>query len=230
MNRSQKLDLMPLEDRITPATFTVDSLADDNGAGTTLREAIVLANAAVGADDILFAPALNGTIPLTMGQLQITDDVTITGPGANLLTIDAQQTSRVFDITNAVANVTFAGLTITRGKTAAFGEGGGIRSFHTGTLTLTNSTVSGNTTDTGFGGGIYALTGAVVVANSTINGNSTTGSSLSGGGIFTFSSNLALTNSTVSGNSTTGTNSTGGGLATFSGNVTLTNSTILQQQ
>ena len=222
-------------ERQSAGTFSlvVDTLVDEldgnfSAGDLSLREAINAANGFAGANTITFAPALNGTIALTLGQLQINDDVTITGPGANLLTIDAQQKSRVFDVTNAVANVTFAGLTISSGKATGFDNGGGIHSLHTGTLTLTDSTVRGNSTEFGYGGGIYTEfdPGAVVVANSTISGNSTTGNFASGGGIFAYSNNLTLTNSTVSGNSTTGTDSDGGGIANFLGNVTLSNSTI----
>ena len=221
-------------ERQSAGTFSlvVDTLVDEldgnfSAGDLSLREAINAANGFAGANTITFAPALNGTIALTLGQLQINDDVTITGPGANLLTIDAQQKSRVFDVTNAVANVTFAGLTISSGKATGFDNGGGIHSLHTGTLTLTDSTVRGNTTTVGIGGGIYADTGAVIVTNSTISGNSTTGNFAPGGGIYTRSGNLTVTNSTVSGNTTTGFASDGGGISAFSGNVMLINSTIV---
>src|SRR5262245_57306584 len=70
-----------LEDRVTPATLTVNSLADDTTTGNglvTLREAIIAANTDTGtegggtgsgADVITFAPALiaagDATITLT---------------------------------------------------------------------------------------------------------------------------------------------------------------------
>src|SRR5262245_49177858 len=69
-----------LEDRTALSTFTVLNLAD-GGAGS-LRQAVLSANANPGADGIDFAPGLSGTITLTGGQLSITDDLRIDGPGA----------------------------------------------------------------------------------------------------------------------------------------------------
>ena len=56
------------------ATFTVTSALDDNGAGLTLREAIVASEAnGNGADEIVFDASLAGqTIRLTQGVLKIT--------------------------------------------------------------------------------------------------------------------------------------------------------------
>src|SRR4029079_2981251 len=66
-------------------TYTVTTLNDEgfgggdlaaetaDGGGLSLREAIALANANSGADDITFAAALSGgTIRLTLGTLQVT--------------------------------------------------------------------------------------------------------------------------------------------------------------
>ena len=72
------------------ATFTVTSLAD-SGAGS-LRAAITAANAAAGADTIVFQPGLNGTITLSSGELLISDSLIIAGPGASRITIDTRAT------------------------------------------------------------------------------------------------------------------------------------------
>ena len=81
-----------------PFTFVVDTLADENDGDLSpgdfsLREAIDFANTRAGHDTIEFSPALTAggpaTILLTHGELAITDAVTINGPGADLLTIDA---------------------------------------------------------------------------------------------------------------------------------------------
>src|SRR5262245_6127533 len=73
--------LVALEDRTLPSTFTVLNL-DDGGAGS-LRQAVLDANANPGADLIGFAPAArDGTIALTGGELSVTGDLTIDGPGA----------------------------------------------------------------------------------------------------------------------------------------------------
>ena len=53
------------------------------------------------------------TIVLTTGELSITKDVTINGPGAGSLTIDGNGISRVFRITGVTASI--SGLTLTNG-------------------------------------------------------------------------------------------------------------------
>ncbi|HEY0347214.1 MAG TPA: choice-of-anchor Q domain-containing protein, partial [Pyrinomonadaceae bacterium] len=104
---------------------------------------------------------------------------------------------------------------------AGFNDGGGIRSD--GTLTLTNSTLSGNSvsgsSSNNFGGGIYNA-GTSTITNSTLSGNSISGggSVNFGGGIYRSSGTLTLTNSTLSGNSVSGgIGNDGGGIYNNSG-------------
>jgi hypothetical protein len=72
-----------LAGRDLSSTLTVTNNLD-SGAGS-LRAAI----AAAQPDDVIrFAPDLDGqTITLTSGELDITQDLTIRGPGAGLLTV-----------------------------------------------------------------------------------------------------------------------------------------------
>src|SRR3989442_48048 len=68
---------------VEAATLVVTTTGD-NGAGS-LRDAIT---AASDGDIIQFDAALNGqTISLTGGQLMIAKNITISGPGPNLLTV-----------------------------------------------------------------------------------------------------------------------------------------------
>src|SRR5262245_65680404 len=95
--RSPRLHVELLEDRWMPSTFLVENPAD-SGAGS-LRQAILDANANPGADVIDFAPAArNGAITFTSGQVSITDDLTIDGPGAERLAVSGNDVSRVFQI------------------------------------------------------------------------------------------------------------------------------------
>src|SRR5687767_2542582 len=111
---ASRLCLETLEGRCLLSTFSVLNLLD-SGAGS-LREAVVEANSAPGADLIRFAPeARDGTIALTGGQLSITDDLTIEGPGADRLTVSGNDASRVFRIGSGVA-VSIDGLTISHGR------------------------------------------------------------------------------------------------------------------
>jgi hypothetical protein len=135
------------EGRIAPAVFTVANTADA-GPGS-LRQAVLSANAAVGADTIDFDPAVFAspqTITLTTGQLRITDTVAVTGPGAGLLTVDAGKAGfRVLEV-NTAGSVAVAGMTITGGRVA--GRGGGILVSRSGPggLALTDVTLTGNET------------------------------------------------------------------------------------
>ncbi|MEL7086123.1 MAG: hypothetical protein AAGM36_16680, partial [Cyanobacteria bacterium J06597_1] len=73
-------------------TFAVSNL-NDSGEGS-LRQAILDANANLGADEIVFDSTLAGEIiTLETGELIITDDLTI--DGSNGITIDGNQSSRI---------------------------------------------------------------------------------------------------------------------------------------
>ncbi len=94
-----------------------------------------------------------------------------------------------------------------------------------GTVTVIDSTISGNSTG-GSGGGIFSFSGAAVnISNSTISGNTAGGL---GGGIEA-RGNLTISNSTISGNSANLANSAsgGGGIHAVRGrNLTISSSTI----
>ena len=75
---TQPLNVESLEDRRLLATFTVTNL-NDAGDGS-LREAVSLANSNSGADEIVFSQGTYvGTIELTSGELEVTEELTITG-------------------------------------------------------------------------------------------------------------------------------------------------------
>ena len=133
-------------------TITVTSTAD-SGANT-LRQALADSN---DGDTIDFS--VTGTITLSSGELLVNDSITISGPGADILAVDANHASRVFHIASG-KTVTISGLTITNGAvTGSFpaGAGGGIFNDHS-TLTINNSTLSGNSASWS-GGGIYSQAG-----------------------------------------------------------------------
>ncbi|MBI3866448.1 MAG: CSLREA domain-containing protein [Planctomycetia bacterium] len=212
----------------TAADVLHDNVTDANQM--SLRDAVAIANARIGADSITFAASLSGTpINLTLGELLITDALQVAGSGAKNTIVDAKQNSRVFDVTRGAGDVTFSGLTITGGKTTSnFDPGGGVRFLSTGALMVADSSVVANqTTGSGSsGGGLYSKNGPVTVLNSTVSGNSTVADSVDGGGIFTFNGSLAVFNSTLSGNSTSGLYSDGGAFYAENGDVTLTNSSV----
>ncbi|OZH54211.1 hypothetical protein AFK68_12370 [Hydrocoleum sp. CS-953] len=124
--------------------------------------------------------------------------------------------------------------TISENKvTGGLSDGGGLYGWYSD-ITVTNSTISGNTiegTALGSGGGIYNRHGNTTVINSTIADNSTHMTddfgSGDGGGIFSRNGDLEVIDSTISGNSAYGKNRTdGGGIYSKNGNLTVFNSTI----
>jgi hypothetical protein len=172
--------------------FTVSNL-NDSGAGS-LRQAITDANAAVTSDTISFS--VSGTITLASTLPTITDAAGLTIDGAGqTLTISGNNAVRVMQVA-VNASLTVKNLTIANGAVAG-DLGGGIG--NSGTTTIVNSTLSGNSAPSGFGGGIYnAANGTLTVTNSTFSGNSTT--SGFGGGIYNNGTTVNVTNSTFSGN------------------------------
>ena len=223
----------------------VDTLADESdgnyGRGDlSLREAIGLANLWPSTDTIRFDPALiasgPATILLIMGELKVTDDVTISGPGSAFLTIDASGNdptpeqnnhdgSRVFNVndgrSSSRSEVTIAGLTLAGGDVSS--SGGAIASSEI--LSLIDSTVSGNSAMSG--GGIYSgdfsSGGKLTIVRSVIQNNS---AKANGGGLFFrgFNGRIEVTDSVVSNN----TASVDGGGMIVSGATTSINRTSIR--
>src|SRR5215471_8993476 len=91
-----------------PANIIVVTNTDDSGPGS-LRQALADANDGETID----ATGVSGTILLASGELQITHNVTINGPGAENLAVDGNATFRVFS--NFAFDATISGLTIIHG-------------------------------------------------------------------------------------------------------------------
>ena len=212
----------------------VDNSSDENDGVYTvgdlsLREAVYLSNGFLGTESITFANALNGvTQRLRLGEIVISEAVTI-GSLTTTPVVSGNFNSRIFNILDTTTNVTLTGMTLRDGSTTADNAAGGaILSGLTGTLTITNGTITGNATagDNASGGAIASDTGNVVITNSTLSNNLTLGSNASGGAVAVNAGNLTITSSTLSGNNTFGLTSNGGAIATDSGQVFVTNSTL----
>ncbi|HVM63180.1 MAG TPA: choice-of-anchor Q domain-containing protein [Verrucomicrobiae bacterium] len=226
--------------RLPAATITVSSV-NDSGPGS-LRAA--LASASNG--DTIDATGVSGTILLTSGELLVSNNVTILGPGPANLAVNGNfpnTTNRVFHITNSVV-AAIANLTITKGNVSfyhgVYSEilGAGILNDHA-TLTVSNCAVSGNSA--GVGGGIYNSGSSVVglgsgsatltIVDSAVNDNSASAPYAgSGGGIendgLDGSATLIVTDSTVSSNSASGPHGGSGGGIENDGTLTIANSTL----
>jgi predicted outer membrane repeat protein len=189
-------------------TTTNDFVSDITNNGLSLRSATsyAAANATVA-----FAPALaGGTIKLS-SVLTVTGNLTIDASGlSNGITINGNQAIIIFQV-NAAATAVFNSLIITKGTSQSIA--GGVN--NTGTLTLNQCTVSGNS---GGGGGGIDNGGTLTFNQCTISGNSAGG----GGGIYN-SGRMTLNQCTVSGNSASA--AAGGGIFSY-GTLTLNECTL----
>ncbi len=223
-------------------TFMVDDTTDavdaSPGDGTcataggkcTLRAAIQEANALAGDDTIDLPPGTYTlTIPgksedaATSGDLDVNDagsaKLTIvgmgSGPNDTVIAMGNDLVGTPLDrVLDVQTDLDVSKVTIANGNPGSGVVGGGIR-IHTGTVTLTNVIVSGNTSSSG--GGIYTDS-TVTLTDVTVQGNTAANA---GGGLENASGTLTLNRVTVSGNMAT----TGGGINDDSG-MTLTNVTV----
>ena len=152
---------------------------NDAGPGS-LRQAILNANANAGDNTIAFADGVSGTIALdTLREPAIADDLTVFGPGVQVLTLSGDNAVGVFEVDNGTT-ATLSGLTISGGSAtnaAGIENSGNLLVAgcvlsndrpaidNSGTLTVTGTTIQGGST-----GIKNEKTGTVTITNSTIAG------------------------------------------------------------
>ncbi len=243
---------------INTTSDTVVAGACSNGlANCSLRGAIQAANSHVGSDGIEVDLPAGSIINLTAALPDITESVSVAGPGANLVTVrrNTGGNYRIFNVTAGPTSI--SGLTISNGTGTAggginknsgaltvtncvflgnFAQNGGGLNNSGGTLTVTNCTFANNGAD-GRGGGLANnFFGTVNVVGSTFTGNianngdpnASGGGAISNGDLNSSSGGfLNVTNCTISGNTAI----QGGGISTVAafagGALTVTNSTIV---
>ena len=228
---------------------TITNFTDDltDGGGLTLREAVRWANAGetITFDDGVAGTITLIGGPLVLTQDVTIDgdtngdnkaDITISGNDlVQLIQVDSGTTTLLSltlshgyssDVVNggalgiasgAVALVRDTTFSDNRHVSTGASLGGAINS--SGTLSIVNSTFSGNaaigSTVAGYGGALYAGSGSTTsIVNSTLVGNSAQGVGNSkGGAIFVQTyADLSIWNTTITGNSASGSLGTGGGL------------------
>ncbi len=231
--RSRLTRLMPdgSLDVPEPMTFIVTKVEDTNdgvcNSDCSLREAIAAANSSESTDTIVFDPtAFSGprTISLSNGQLAVcnTGDLTINGPGADLLTLSGNHLSRIMRL--------FAGPVVTINQ-LKFSNGnahtgdfsgctagndlsvGGAAIENRADLTLNNVVISNNEV-TGSGGGLANIYGTVRLNSSVVSGNTATfgfGGIVNIGIVDSGLGNLIVFNSRISDNSCLEPTGKGGG-------------------
>lgn len=199
---------------VTPST-TVTSLAD-SGAGS-LRQ--VIADAPANST-ITFG--VTGTITLTSGVINIGQNLTLNGPGANLLTISGNNTSRIFDVYASVLNLNNMRLTAGRASGPGGEDGGAIyvfsgASLNVNTVQFDNHNASGNPCCEK-GGAIFSQGVTVTITNSSFLNNSAvqSGSAIT---IWPTATSLSITNSCLLNNTGAGNYAVDSGVTTtISGN------------
>ena len=132
------------------ATITVTT-TNDSGPGS-LRQALMAAN---DGDTITFA--VTGTITLTSGGLPINKNITISGPGADQLSIDGNQATLVFGIFPGSAPI-ISGLAIRNAQFGVLNE--------QGTLAVNNCTVTGNSEVGVYNDGTLNIGNCIISLNS----------------------------------------------------------------
>jgi hypothetical protein len=202
------------------AEFTVTS-GSEFGAGG-VREAVEDANANPGADDIVFAATVTGSINLD-SELAITDPVHIHGPGVSSgVELNANQHGRVFRIDTPSADdlVTISDLSMRRGFGGA--AGGGNILVETGDLTLDRVDAVYGESD-GPGGSIRAAEAdtTLTVIDSEVNGIA----QAAGGGISVANGDLVVRGSSILIGAAYG---PGGGIAIEGADATIEKSTIAE--
>lgn len=244
------------------SAVVVNTTADDaivNG-NCTLREAVLAMDAhlpvdqcqADGSTQTVILPA--GTYKLLIspgaedtaetGDLDIHQDMTITGAGADQTILDGNQLDRVLHIPDSATRVSVSSLSIQNGRAQIMGstvEGGGISNSGTltltdtivahnrgsggggilniGTLTIQDSSISENTITLGSGGGIQSL-GSLTINDSSITGNN---AYKYGCGGISSEGSAVLIHTTVQGNYTS---YSGGGVCLLGGKMEIIKSTI----
>ena len=183
---------------------------NDSGDGS-LRQAITNANAFPTDDEITFTASANGTIALLSALPDLANNgaVTISGNGAANTVISGGRSVRVFHV-DPETTAAISGVSITNGQAV---DGGGIN--NEGVLTVSNTTLDGNSASTS-GGGIDN-SGKLTVTNTTFTDNE---ADVYGGGIDN-DNTLTVINTIFIGN-----RSETGGAIFNEGALTVTNSTI----
>ncbi|MEX2169736.1 MAG: choice-of-anchor Q domain-containing protein [Pirellulales bacterium] len=225
--RARRSRFEPLEARHMLAVLMVNSTANDslpNDGYVTLREAISAAwgntttdlghtGSSSEPDTIRFDESLfvNGHATIELAsKIDVNSNLTIEGPGADLLTISGEGVTRVFEEFYNYY-VTMSGISIVDGFANDEGgpdsRGGGIYNG-SGYLVLDGVEFRGNTANTN-GGAIYSVGGSLTVLNSTFYGNHAG----TGGAIYASSGTLTILNSTFDENGA----GSGGAIYTSSG-------------
>lgn len=197
--------LESLEDRATPATFTVNTpfdVVNPSDDRLSLREAIGRANNHDGPDTIVVPAGLYritfsgaGENLNATGDFDVRESVTIRGAGAGLTVVDGQSFDRVFDVFGSTVRAVFEKLTVRGGDVT--GDGGGV--WVGGSDVVVRDCVITRNRASGEGGGIgntVAGSGDLTLVRTTVARNA---AGVAGGGVSItgVASSLTIKSSTI---------------------------------
>ncbi len=201
------------EDEGSTVVDTLSDVVSDSDDQNSLREAIAVA--LERGEAVTFEDGLMGTISLD-SAITIAGSITITGPGQDVISIDGKGANQIFVLDGP--ETTISGLTLTN---ASSSDAGGALLLNSGSLTLTDSTVSKNSA--GRGAAIYMRQegGALTISGSTFSENN---ASDLGGAIYLLAEGesalpVTITKSTFEQNTSAG---NGGAINVGEANVTMT--------
>lgn len=237
------------QSQMRPAATLPVGHCDDDGSPDSLRSVVA---AAIDGDVVDLSALSCSTITLASGGIGVTaDNLTLRGPGRDLLTIDGNLDGTVLnhygaglltveDLTVANGDYFFSGGCVWSGSDIQFERarisdcttskyytnGAGI--FSEGDITLVDSELTNNSASSDsyavYGGGAFSLQD-ITVSGSTVSGNEVrSDDGAHGGGLFSVG-NLTITDSTISDNNVVSYQSRGGGVAT-AGAATVSGTTI----
>jgi hypothetical protein len=204
------LGVFALSVQVTPAQAagTVTDCTTYDGGPGSLKQALA------GGGLVTFS--CSGTIIVPEITINANTPTVIDATGYDV-TLSGNNANRVFNV-NSGKSLTLGNVTVADGKTIGYGGGVYVAG---GSLTVENSTFTGNSADgnAGYGGAIYN-SGTTLITNSVITGNSAEQQA----GAISNHGSLSLINSTISGN--TAQNQGGGLVGAENSTTVLTNSTV----
>src|SRR6056297_2217095 len=159
-------------------TLSVTNL-NDSGAGSLRRSVLSASPGDVIECDV------NGTIVLTSGEILISNNIQIKGPGADLLKVSGNNNSRIFKITG-LSSVDISGISLINGY---HNDKGGAVYNSSDNFRITNCNIISNLASSG--GGIYNYKAQALIKNCFFQMNNCS-SSGSGGAIYNDQSDLAI--------------------------------------
>ena len=222
--------LLTLREAILLVNNGGDANAALGRALTATEQSLIDTSEPFGTNDTIAFPQgfAGGTVSLNSEapggpEMQISASVSLQGPGASLLTIDAQGASRILSVSSpSNIVVSIRGVTLTGGSVGNSENGGAIENLGEA-LSLDDVTFANNQAERG--GAIFSQGGVLNLANSLLDGNTATaeGGAIYNDGTVTTLMGVTFSNNTASGSGGAIYNTGGGDI--LASNLTFQNNT-----